>query len=204
MGRRHRDHVFMPGKFVFPGGRIEEGDRRMAVSGLLDARCEARLMAQVVRPNALKARALALAAIRETFEETGLMFGRSGLGPIEDAPAGTWTAFAAQAIYPDLEPIRFIARAITPPGRTRRFDTRFFAIDRRAVAHEKPDVIHAGAELDELVWVRLADARALDLPVITRVILDDLAARIEGGMSPFLPVPFYRELRRTWRRELLA
>src|SRR5438876_8892846 len=73
LGRRHHGHKFMPGKFVFPGGRMEPLDRRMGAATPLDPRIEARLMQHTRRPSADKARALALAAIRETFEETGLL-----------------------------------------------------------------------------------------------------------------------------------
>ncbi len=83
MGRRHPNHKFMPGKFVFPGGRVEAGDRQMSVAGALDAHCERRLMTRVQRPSMQRARALALAAIRETFEETGLAFGTSDYGAPE-------------------------------------------------------------------------------------------------------------------------
>ncbi len=65
----------MPGKFVFPGGRIEPSDRLMAASALLHERHVARLMQRVKRPSAAKAAAFALAAVRETYEETGLMLG---------------------------------------------------------------------------------------------------------------------------------
>src|SRR5271169_6156543 len=72
MGKRHAGHKFMPGKFVFPGGAVEPGDRRMTVAGALDAAVEAKLLARTRRNAPEFARALALAAIRETFEETGL------------------------------------------------------------------------------------------------------------------------------------
>jgi len=68
MGRRHLGHKFMPGKFVFPGGRIDLGDRSMPVVGALHPRIEAALAARVVRPSAKRGRALALAAIRENRE----------------------------------------------------------------------------------------------------------------------------------------
>ena len=73
MGKRHDRHVFMPGKFVFPGGRVDPSDRRMPVAVPLDSRAEQKLMLHSRRPNANKAQALALAAVRETFEETGLL-----------------------------------------------------------------------------------------------------------------------------------
>src|SRR5712691_1056372 len=75
LGRRHHGLAFMPGKFVFPGGRVDLRDREMSVATPLDRRVEAKLMLKVQRPSAAKAQALALAAIRETLEETGLLLG---------------------------------------------------------------------------------------------------------------------------------
>src|ERR1700759_3842228 len=75
LGRRHERHRFMPGKFVFPGGRIEPTDRKMAAVEPLNERHIGRLMSRVKRPSAEKAASFALAAIRETYEETGLMLG---------------------------------------------------------------------------------------------------------------------------------
>src|ERR1700687_5653408 len=71
LGRRHERHKFMPGKFVFPGGRTEPSDRLMSTATPLGPRHVERLMKHVKRPSADKARALALAAVRETYEETG-------------------------------------------------------------------------------------------------------------------------------------
>lgn len=204
MGKRHTDHVFMPGKFVFPGGRIEPGDRAMAVAGALDGICEARLMSRMTRPSPLKARALALAAIRETGEETGLLLGTRDVGAPDSVPLGTtWSLFQENGVLPDLEPLHFIARAITPPRRPRRFDTRFFAADRRAVAVDMPGAVGPQSELIELVWVTLDEARTLDLPTITHVILEELAARLEAGFSRHLPVPYYVERGGRFVREAL-
>src|SRR6202035_5410908 len=83
MGKRHAGHAFMPGKFVFPGGRIEPSDRRMRVAGALPALVEQKLLLRVARPSSGQARALALAAIRETFEETGLLVGTKEFGAPE-------------------------------------------------------------------------------------------------------------------------
>jgi 8-oxo-dGTP pyrophosphatase MutT (NUDIX family) len=203
MGRRHAGHKFMPGKFVFPGGRIEGGDRRMPSYGALHPRAEEALAARVSRPSAQRGRALALAAIRETFEETGLLLGVKGHGAPENVPEGPWAAFQERGIFPDLEAVQFVARAITPPRRPKRFDTRFFAIDRTSVADEVPGIISPDSELVELVWVNLADARELDLPSITQVILEELEARLKAGFRHELPVPFYYERQRRFVRELL-
>jgi 8-oxo-dGTP pyrophosphatase MutT (NUDIX family) len=204
MGRRHANHKFMPGKFVFPGGRIEAGDRRMNVMGTLDEHSERRLMARVQRPSAQRARALALAAIRETFEETGLMFGSRDAGAPENPPPGTWSVFAAHGVYPDLEAVTFIARAITPPKRPKRFDTRFFAADVDSVADRIEGVVGPDSELDQLAWVTFDETRDIELPAVTRVVLDELRDRIDKGFSPYLRAPFYYELRRKWLREELA
>jgi 8-oxo-dGTP pyrophosphatase MutT (NUDIX family) len=203
MGRRHPGHKFMPGKFVFPGGRIEPGDRSMSVAGALHPRAENALMARVQRPSVQRSRALALAAIRETFEETGLLLGTKEHGAPETAPDGPWTAFRQHGVFPDLEVLQVVARAITPPHRPKRFDTRFFACDRTAIAAEIGDVVGPGSELVELTWVTLREARQLDLPIITLSILEELEDRLDRGFGPELPVPFYYERRGKFVRELL-
>jgi 8-oxo-dGTP pyrophosphatase MutT (NUDIX family) len=203
MGRRHPSLAFMPGKFVFPGGRIEPGDRHMPVAGALSSRASDALALQVPRASHHLGRALALAAIRETYEETGLMLGTRDYGPPETAPEGSWGAFRDAGIRPDLEALHFIARAITPPGRPRRFDTRFFAVDRKAVGHEVPGIVTPESELVELAWVTFAEARQLDLPRITGLVLTDLEAQVAGNLAPYLPIPFYYERRGKGRRETL-
>lgn len=191
MGKRNPGLVFMPGKFVFPGGRIEPGDRRMPVAGALPERSETALLAGLSKPPQDLARALALAAIRETYEETGLLIGTTDYGPPEEAPEGPWQSFKARGVMPDLEALHLVARAITPPGRPRRFDTRFFAVDREMVAAEEPGIVSDSAELVELAWVKLADARKLELPYITTLILDDVEAQIASDFAPYRPIPFY-------------
>jgi 8-oxo-dGTP pyrophosphatase MutT (NUDIX family) len=203
MGRRHAGHKFMPGKFVFPGGRIEPADRRMVAAGALQPKVEERLMACVQRPSASRARALALAAIRETFEETGLVLGTADYGVPETAVEGPWAEFAAHGVYPDLESLHFVARAITPPRRPKRFDTRFFAVDATAIARQVPGVVTPDTELVELCWVELDEALALDLPAITGVVLEELRTRIAGDMALHLPVPFYVERRGAFERHEL-
>src|SRR5262249_9590097 len=90
LGRRHHGHKFMPGKYVFPGGRVERADRRATAATPLDSRVEARLMQEMRRPSAKKSRGFALAAIREVFEETGLALGTKagGLLPVSPSRGG--------------------------------------------------------------------------------------------------------------------
>jgi len=202
LGKRHLGHKFMPGKFVFPGGRVDAADRRMPVAQDLHPHTQAHLMKRLQRPSAAKARALALAAIRETFEETGLALGVPG-EPTNKVPRGPWTDFAATTILPDLGALHFIGRAITPPGRPRRFDARFFTMDASAVAHRIEGVTGPDAELVELVWMPLAQAKELDMPAVTGVMLEELDARIADGFAHELPVPMYSMPRGRFRREML-
>ena len=201
LGKRHHGHKFMPGKFVFPGGRVDPADRHMPVARPLDPSTEAHLMKRLQRSSAAKARAFALAAIRETFEETGLLLGVCG--EATKAPRGPWTEFAAANILPDLGALHFIGRAITPPGRPRRFDARFFTMDAGAIAHRIEGVTGPDAELVELVWMPLGEAKELDMPAVTGVMLEELDARIADGFAPELPVPFYSMPRGSFRRDML-
>jgi 8-oxo-dGTP pyrophosphatase MutT (NUDIX family) len=201
MGRRHSGHRFLPDKFVFPGGRLESGDRYVPVAGELDSRAEARLLARLRRPSRSKARALAVAAVREAFEETGLLLGKKTSEPLQ-LPAA-WAAFAAAGVQPDIGPLHFIARAITPPRRPRRFDTRFFSVDAELIADRLDGVVGPDAELVELTWVPISEAKGLDLPTITQVVLIDLEVRLSAGFGHELPVPYYRMLNRRFHRELL-
>ena len=203
MGKRHQRHTFLPGSFVFPGGGVDAADRLMPVGAPLDPRAEAKLMLHMRRPSAAKAQGLALAAIRETFEETGLLLGtKRASAPA--APAGPWTAFAEASIHPDLSTVHFIARAITPPRRKRRYDTRFFTADATAIAHKIEGKVGPDAELVELVWLPLDGIKGkIELLAITEIVLQDLHKQIEAGFSHDLPVPFYRVLHGKRVREFL-
>jgi hypothetical protein len=99
--------------------------------------------------------------------------------------------------------VHFVARAVTPPGRTKRFDTRFFAVDAGAIAARRDGVVGPDTELTELVWLPLAETSRLDLPAITIAMLEEFNARIEAGFSHELAVPYYRVLNRRRTRELL-
>lgn len=201
MGRRHARHAFMPGKFVFPGGRTDRSDSRVPVLSALHGAEEGRIAGHGARATPVRARAIALSAVRETYEEAGLLLGRRGTFT---ANAPGWQGFAEHGVCPSLDGLRLVARAITPPGRVRRFDTRFLAAWKRDVAHALPEGGPTD-ELEELVWVPLAEARQLDLPQITRAILGDLEHRLaeDPELTPGAPVPFYRMLRGRFLRDLL-
>ena len=184
MGRRAPGHVFMASKWVFPGGRIDRSDFTAASAGELSSDVARRLEGELP---ARRARALALTAVRETFEETGLILGR----PAPSASvAGPWREYRQAGALPDLSVLTYVARAITPPGRTRRFDARFFMAPAEALL--SPEPTSGSGELDEIAWLPLDQARALDLPAITRFVLGEVAERID---APSRPLPFVRMVR---------
>jgi 8-oxo-dGTP pyrophosphatase MutT (NUDIX family) len=155
-----------------------------------------------VADGAPEPRAFALAAVRETAEETGLLLGvKREAGP--KTPGDIWTEFAKAHVHPDLGNVHFIARAITPPRRPKRFDTRFFTADANAVAHRLEGVVGPNSELVELVWTPIEQAAHLDMPTITGIVLEELLARVEAGMAHALPVPFYFMQDQQFLRELL-
>lgn len=201
MGRRHRRHVFMPGKFVFPGGRTDPADGRIPVAAALHPSEAGRLAGTGARATQARARAIAMSAIRETYEEAGLLIGtRSEF----QTGSADWRGFADAGVCPSLEALRFVARAITPPGRVRRYDTRFLATWRENVAVELDDGGPTD-ELEELVWLPLAEAIEADVPTITRAVLEDLRARLDAdpSLTPGMPVPFYRMRGNSFARDLI-
>ena len=177
MGRRSGGHDFMPDKWVFPGGRIDRADYRGSVLTDLqpdvaaDLACSARLQRQ---DGTRLARALARTAVRETFEETGLVIGRR-----DD-----------HGLQGDLGALSYIARAITPPARHQRFDARFLMADAERLQSLDPQ---DSRELGEVAWFTLAECRELDLPTVTRAVLSVVEGRLEGQA---FERPFWR-----WTRQ---
>ena len=186
MGQRGRNAAFMPSKFVFPGGAIDEQDHH--------ARAERPLRDDVrekleTRADPALAPALAMTAIRETWEETGLAIA-TDQGTAPEHPLSEWEAFYAAGHRPDASGLDFIFRAITPPGRPRRFDARFFLADLSDIANDPDDFSRAADELSHLSWLTLPDARALDLPFITEVVLAEVESRIRNP-DQVRPIPFF-------------
>jgi 8-oxo-dGTP pyrophosphatase MutT (NUDIX family) len=204
VGRRHDKVVFMPGKFVFPGGRVDKTDHRVPAAAAIPAALEANLFKGSPKTSASRARALAIAAIREACEETGLCLGRKTDGKLPRL-AGPWTPFAEAGLLPDPSGLFLIARAITPPGRIKRFDTRFFTADASAITHRVDGVIHPDAELVELVWVELGSKPLADLHQMTRNVLGDLEKRLATGpLGHDAEVPFYHFYDGKMRRDVLG
>ncbi len=169
LGRRAAKHRFMPNVYVFPGGRVDardhHGERKSellpAVAKKLESKWHPRL-----------ARALATAALRETHEETGLIFG--------DVQNGDFC--------PDLQHLDYVARAITPPASPIRFHARFFCA---SVDHARGDIADSH-ELLDLQWVSIKDALALPVIDVTEFVLQEVERRLAGWSPPGVPLFSYR------------
>ena len=186
MGQRGAGAAFMPSKFVFPGGAVDGDDAAVPLAAPLAPGCAARLTLRP-GPGAPAPATLAATAVRELWEETGLALARPAAFP---APPEPWATLAARGLAPDGAALRFVFRAITPPGRTRRFDARFFLADAAALADDPDDFGKAADELSHLRWVPLAEARALDLPFITEIVLAEIA-HLLAGRGDDAGVPFF-------------
>ena len=186
MGQRGAGAAFMPNKFVFPGGAMDAGDREIALGGDIGEPCRGRLQAD---GGADVWRALCVAAARELWEETGLILGQKGAW--EGTPPADWLTFAQRGYLPHAAPLQFVFRALTPPGRPRRFDARFFLVDAEDIATDLDNFDDACDELSHLQWVALSDARKFDMPFITEVVLAEVEARARQ-LDPPASVPFFK------------
>jgi 8-oxo-dGTP pyrophosphatase MutT (NUDIX family) len=187
MGQRGDKAAFMPSKYVFPGGAVDPADADVQLAVGLPADCAARLSVNAdITPDTLAA-----AAIRELWEETGLALGVSGNWAAPPADKDhDWAGFAARGLVPSADAMQFIFRAITPPGRPRRFDARFFLVPATQVAGDVDDFSAASDELSHLHWIDLSATRQLDLPFITEVVLAEVAAVLQGSAAAS-GVPFF-------------
>ena len=186
MGQRAAGHKFMPNKFVFPGGKVDAGDHRLQPPHDLHPAVMSRLARGC---SETRARALAMAAIRETYEETGLVLGESDT-PTLRSRSPHWRDFLQFDVNPRLDRLHLVARAITPPYRSRRFDARFFMADADLIQGDVHDRPQGSGELLRLHWVTLKDSESLELPNITRMVLTEVDRRLREGQQPQDTGPF--------------
>lgn len=186
MGQRGANAAFMPNKFVFPGGAVDAEDADIPLATQMPDICRERLREDAETD---LTHALSVAAIRELWEETGLILGQKGAWDMTPPP--DWASFAATGHLPAAHPLQFVFRALTPPGRPRRFDARFFLIDADEVASDLDDFDAACDELSHLQWIPLPKVREFDLPFITEVVLAEVAARAHD-MTPPDSVPYFK------------
>ena len=189
MGQRRKNAVFMPGKFVFPGGAVDHADGISELIGKPNPICLSRLS---VRSTA-GALSLLMCAIREVWEETGLRLCEpQPRTPDPTAIDRPWRDFCNSGAVPSATGMVFIFRAVTPPGNSRRFDARFFYRD----VDEPPEItglddLSAGSgELCNLRWVTISEAERLDIPFITRLVFKSLVESIKQEAPP-ASVPFH-------------
>ncbi|MCV3738277.1 NUDIX hydrolase [Rhizobium sp. TRM96647] len=175
VGKRSNRHVFMPDVYVFPGGRRDASDSRVPVQAPLHPAATERLLLRTpVRTGAATLRGLGVAALRELYEEAGL-----AVGAAAEAPGAGGTPFR-----PDLSQLRFVARAVTPPGPPRRYDTRFFALFTDDVGID-PRAARDSHELSDLQWIDIFQTLKVDMPAITVFILEELKIALRN--DPSLP-----------------
>jgi len=172
LGCRDAKHAFMPNRYVFPGGRVDREDAVVPVAAPLDRFVAERLQRAAT---ARRAQALAVAAVRETYEETGLMLAKPLAGAPPSHVEEAWAGFLDKGLAPALDCLDLIARAVTPPGRPRRFNARFFM----ARAEDAMGDVRASSELGDVRWVRLDEARELPLPTITGLILGEVGRLVK-------------------------
>src|SRR4051812_31525064 len=172
MGGRAARRPFRPTRSVSRGGRVDKAAAHVPIATPLDRHVKARLLkAATVQ----RAQALGVAAVRETFEETGLILGKPLKGGVRKDYGEHWKGFLDQGLAPALDSLDLIARAVTPPGRPRRFNARFFM----ARAEDAAGEIRHSSEMGDIRWVRLDEARELPLPTITGLILGEIGRLVK-------------------------
>ena len=166
MGRRRAGARFVPGCYVFPGGAVDPADRNARPATRLDPRIVGKL---AVANSAQRAQALAMAAVRETYEETGLLVGKAATAETADHPA--WRPFVDAGLAPALGLLSYVGRAITPTSNRRiRFHARFFRVDEQYVS----GVLAGDGELEDLRWVATTDLADLPLVDVTEFMLAEV------------------------------
>lgn len=200
MGQRGALAAFMPNKFVFPGGALDPSDAHVPLLAPAPDQSMRRLRAEA---DPALAEPLILAAIREIWEETGLLLGErtANAAALADEMPKDWRSFFAAGVEPSGAGMRFVFRAVTPPGRPRRFDARFFLVDAARLVGDLDDFSNASDELSHLQWIALKDARSFDLPFITEVVLAEIEANLANpGHDVRVPYFFNAESRSNFHR----
>jgi 8-oxo-dGTP pyrophosphatase MutT (NUDIX family) len=190
VGKRGKAHAFMPAMYVFPGGRRDPADNKTALARPLHDEVTDQLLRRTgVQFGESAARGLAVAAAREMMEEAHL-----SLTPADHAAS----------LCPDVSHFRFLARAITPPGMPRRFDTRFFVCFTDEIDAD-PANVRDSDELHDLTWLPIDRYEGYPLPGITKVVLTDLQEALDADRSlPFhRTIPFYYYRNGRFVRELI-
>jgi len=177
LGRRHGRAGFLPDIYVGPGGRVDRDDD--AASGF----------AEELHPNVIdqlktgsrgrSPLAFARAAIRETYEETGLLLTAGGGTATTRAAGSVWQAYGAGGWRPGFDGLDFVCRAITPTYSKRRYNTRFFLADGANAVGE----LAGNGELEDLRWWALAALPRLAIVDVTEFVLCEALRRWRQRVS---------------------
>jgi 8-oxo-dGTP pyrophosphatase MutT (NUDIX family) len=171
LGRRHRRAGFLPDIYVVPGGRVDAGDLRP--SGFSES-LHPGIAAQLAKASGGRSPlAFARAAIRETYEETGLLLGSPGRSNASPVEAPVWQAYGRRGCRPAFDRLDFVCRAITPTVSKRRYNTRFFLADGAAVSGD----LAGDGELEDLAWRPVAGLKGLTIVDVTEFVLTEALRR---------------------------
>ena len=190
MGQRGSQAAFMPNKYVFPGGSVDPEDKEVPVAKHL-AEKQKKILQLFTEEET--ASALPIAAVRELWEETGLKLAAPYKEEIRFLPKN-WEEFFNEGYGPDLSGLTFFLRAITPPGRPRRFDARFFFCDVSHVSNDPDDFSKGSSELGHLKWFTLEETKVLALPKITEVAIQEIKSLGKNMINP-KGVPFFNDIK---------
>lgn len=183
MGRRKQTAKFMPGFYVFPGGTLEQCDTKAQPATDLKSGSEQYM---AVAGKTSRARALAMAAVRETFEETGLAVAEPG--EVNDTSCECYAELAARGVAPSLARLSYLGRALTPTYSPMRFHARFFIAD--GATHE--GTLGGDGELEEIGWIAMETACSNPMADVTAFMLRHArAVYTDGGVSNVLGKPFF-------------
>ena len=188
MGERHKSHRFLPHRYVFPGGAVDPQDSRIRVASKLSPAVACQL-ARTVRKG--RAKSIAIAAIRETFEETGLIIGAQDPAPGRPIHPD-WEHFFDAGYAPALGQLEYIARAITPVFRPIRFDARFFMVRSDEVIGK----LEGSGELENLDWISIDDTQNFELANVTRKVLAYTEVLIKNPVHQTArrKIPYFKHL----------
>ena len=172
MGRRPLASRFMPGVYVFPGGAVDQGDFDLQTERDATGAVIERLGRKAPPP---LARALLWTALRETWEETGLLLGAPGAAQgTHGCPA--LSAYSDAGLAPDLGALDYLMRAVTPTYVPIRFNTRFFIANGAAASGELRQV----TELEDIGWRSVREAETLNIVNVTGLVLEEAAKYWHG------------------------
>ena len=189
MGERHRAHKFLPHRYVFPGGRVDGNDARIRSASEMHPAVAAQLGRTSARG---RGRSIAIAAIRETFEETGLIIGDRDPLPHRPPPRN-WDRFFDAGYAPALHRLEYIARAVTPVFRPMRFDARFFMVKGEGIIGD----LQGSGELENLDWIPIRETRDFELAAVTRNVLKYAESLIQDPprQSASRKIPYFKHRR---------